>query len=192
MVDGICRVENIPEFSDVTMCLKILENLGANIRSINRHTVEIDCTHIHSIRTNYDLCSKIRASYYLIGSLLGVASLVLFFQMDMVASLSGLILAFCTLKGYEMLGKKLGNIGIIICILIMLAAPILAYIIDGAIYFTKEWDMGFMDSFKFCIELIKSGAVTVSDIFERVGMVYLFAALGGVGTIVTAFKANKK
>ena len=128
----------------------------------------------------------------LIGSLLGVASIVLFFQMDMVASLSGLILAFCTLKGYEMLGKKLGNIGIIICILIMLAAPILAYIIDGAIYFTKEWDMGFMDSFKFCIELIKSGAVTVSDIFERVGMVYLFAALGGVGTIVTAFKANKK
>ena len=57
----------------------------------------------------------------LIGSLLGVASIVLFFQMDMVASLSGLILAFCTLKGYEMLGKKLGNIGIIICILIMLA-----------------------------------------------------------------------
>ena len=71
LVDGVCRIENIPQISDVTMCLKILEDLGANIRSINRHTVEIDATRIHSVRTNYDLCSKIRASYYLLGALLG-------------------------------------------------------------------------------------------------------------------------
>ena len=71
LVDGVCRIENIPQISDVTLCLKILENLGANIRSINRHTVEIDCRHIHSTRTNYDLARRIRASYYLIGALLG-------------------------------------------------------------------------------------------------------------------------
>ena len=71
LVDGVCRIENIPQISDVTMCLNILEDLGANIRSINRHTVEIDCTRIRSVRTNYDLCSKIRASYYLLGALLG-------------------------------------------------------------------------------------------------------------------------
>ena len=71
LVEGVCRIENIPQISDVTLCLKILEQLGANIRSINRHTVEIDCTHIHTTRTSYDLARKIRASYYLIGSLLG-------------------------------------------------------------------------------------------------------------------------
>lgn len=71
LVDGVCRIENIPQISDVTLCLKILEDLGAGIRSINRHTVEIDCSHIHSTRTNYDMSRKIRASYYLIGSLLG-------------------------------------------------------------------------------------------------------------------------
>ena len=71
MVDGVCRIENIPQISDVTLCLRILENLGAGIRSINPHTVEIDCTRIHSTRTSYDLARKIRASYYLIGSLLG-------------------------------------------------------------------------------------------------------------------------
>ena len=32
MVDGVCRIENIPQISDVTLCLKILEQLGANIR----------------------------------------------------------------------------------------------------------------------------------------------------------------
>jgi len=71
LVDGICRIENIPQISDVSLCLTILEGLGANIRSINRHTVEIDATHIRSTRTSYDLARKIRASYYLIGALLG-------------------------------------------------------------------------------------------------------------------------
>ena len=71
MVDGVCRIENIPQISDVTMSLRILEDLGASIRTINRHTVEIDASHIHSTRTNYDLSRKIRASYYLIGALLG-------------------------------------------------------------------------------------------------------------------------
>ena len=71
MVDGVCRIENIPQISDVTMSLRILERLGAVIRSINPHTVEIDCSHIHSTRTDYELSRKIRASYYLIGSLLG-------------------------------------------------------------------------------------------------------------------------
>jgi len=70
MVDGVCRIENLPQISDVTMCLRILEQLGANIRTINRHTVEIDSRKIHSTRTSMDLCSKIRASYYLIGALL--------------------------------------------------------------------------------------------------------------------------
>ena len=71
LVDGVCRIENIPQISDVTLCLRILEELGANIRTVNRHTVEIDCRHIHSTRTSYELARRIRASYYLIGALLG-------------------------------------------------------------------------------------------------------------------------
>ena len=65
------RIENIPQISDVTAILKILEQLGASIRSINRHTVEIDSRHIHTTRTSYELSRKLRASYYLIGALLG-------------------------------------------------------------------------------------------------------------------------
>ena len=71
LVDGVCRIENIPQISDVTLCLRILEGLGATVRSINSHTVEIDATRIRTTRTPYELASKIRASYYLIGSLLG-------------------------------------------------------------------------------------------------------------------------
>ncbi len=71
MVDGICRIENIPQISDVTLLLNIMQELGAQVRSINRHTVEIDARRIHSTRTSYELARRIRASYYLIGALLG-------------------------------------------------------------------------------------------------------------------------
>ena len=71
LVDGVCRIENIPQISDVTLSLKILEHLGAGIRVLNRHTVEIDASRIRSTRTSYELARKMRASYYLIGSLLG-------------------------------------------------------------------------------------------------------------------------
>ena len=71
LVDGVCRIENIPQISDVTALLKILEQLGANVRFLNRSSVEIDCRHISTTQASQELAHKIRASYYLIGALLG-------------------------------------------------------------------------------------------------------------------------
>ena len=71
LVDGICRIENIPQISDVTLLLNILEELGARIRVLNRHAVELDCHAIHSTHPSYEMARRIRASYYLIGALLG-------------------------------------------------------------------------------------------------------------------------
>ena len=70
MVDGVCRLENIPQISDADMLLTILEHLGAKVRMINRSTVEIDCTSVRYTDAPYDLMRKIRASYYLIGAML--------------------------------------------------------------------------------------------------------------------------
>ena len=71
MVNGICRIENLPQISDTDMLLTILADLGAKVRYINRSTVEIDCTDVHFQDAPYDLMRKIRASYYLIGAMLG-------------------------------------------------------------------------------------------------------------------------
>ena len=71
LVDGVCRIENIPQISDVTALLKILEQLGATIRFLNRSDVEIDCRRIATTQVSQELAHKIRASYYLIGALLG-------------------------------------------------------------------------------------------------------------------------
>ena len=71
LVDGVCRIENVPNISDVTMILGIMRDLGANVRMINQTTVELDCSHVYKQNVPYELARQIRASYYLIGALLG-------------------------------------------------------------------------------------------------------------------------
>ena len=71
MVNGVCRIENIPQISDTDMLLTILTHMGAKVRFINNSTIEIDCTDVHYQDVPFDLTRKIRASYYLIGAMLG-------------------------------------------------------------------------------------------------------------------------
>ena len=71
LVEGVCRIENIPQISDTDMLLTILAELGAKVSYINRTTIEIDCSEARYQDAPYDLMRKIRASYYLIGSMLG-------------------------------------------------------------------------------------------------------------------------
>ena len=70
LVDGVCRIENVPQISDVTLILQILRELGADVRTVNRTTVEVDCSHIRNRQVPYELARRIRASYYLVGALL--------------------------------------------------------------------------------------------------------------------------
>jgi UDP-N-acetylglucosamine 1-carboxyvinyltransferase len=71
LVDGVCRIENIPQISDVTMLLNILKSMGADIRTVNRHTLDIDCSGIRKASATFDAMRRIRASYYLLGALIG-------------------------------------------------------------------------------------------------------------------------
>ena len=71
MVDGVCRIENIPQISDVSLILQILKELGAEIKTVNKTTMDVDCSHIRNRQVPYELGRKIRASYYLVGALLG-------------------------------------------------------------------------------------------------------------------------
>jgi UDP-N-acetylglucosamine 1-carboxyvinyltransferase len=71
LVDGVCRIENIPQIGDVTLILTILQELGADVRTVNRTTVDVDCSRIRNAKVPHELARQIRASYYLIGALLG-------------------------------------------------------------------------------------------------------------------------
>ncbi len=68
--DGVCRIENIPNIMDVATSLEILSSLGAEVRRVNKHAVEIDPRAIRSHIVSHELGGRMRASYYYIGALL--------------------------------------------------------------------------------------------------------------------------
>ena len=70
LVSGKCRVENVPDISDVRILLDILRDMGAEITYENPSTVILDCTGVNSTHPNPELVRKMRASYYLMGALL--------------------------------------------------------------------------------------------------------------------------
>ena len=71
LTKGICTIENLPDISDVKIQCKILEKLGATITWLDKNTAKIDTTNLKSHKAPLDMTSKFRASYYLIGALLG-------------------------------------------------------------------------------------------------------------------------
>ncbi len=71
LAQDVCRIENIPDISDVTMMIRILYQMGAEVKMINKNTYEIDTRHIKSHIVSNDMTKHLRASYYLIGALLG-------------------------------------------------------------------------------------------------------------------------
>ncbi len=68
--DEVCRIENLPEISDVTTMLRILKELGAEVKIINRHTAEINPRGVASWVLPYSMTSGMRASSYFIGAML--------------------------------------------------------------------------------------------------------------------------
>ena len=70
LVKGKCRVENVPDISDVRILLDILQDMGAEIQKEDDGVVILDCTNITSTHPTPELVRKMRASYYLMGALL--------------------------------------------------------------------------------------------------------------------------
>ena len=71
LIDGVCTIENLPNISDVKMSCKILEGLGAKITWITQNEIMIDTRNIDKTIASEELTRKFRASYYIIGSMLG-------------------------------------------------------------------------------------------------------------------------
>ena len=71
LVNGVCTLENVPNISDVQIQCEILKDLGAKVDWINQNAVRIDTSTINGHKAPLDKTSKFRASYYLIGALLG-------------------------------------------------------------------------------------------------------------------------
>ncbi len=71
LVNGVCRLENVPDIRDTRLFIKILRRLNADITYIDNNTMLIDCRNVTSFAPDRELTMKMRGSSYLMGALLG-------------------------------------------------------------------------------------------------------------------------
>lgn len=71
MTDETVLIENLPDVNDINVMLEAIAGIGAMVQRIDRHTVKINGSTIGDFNIEYDYIKKIRASYYLLGALLG-------------------------------------------------------------------------------------------------------------------------
>ena len=126
----------------------------------------------------------------LMGGVIGGAAIVLVGQLGLISAISGVILAFCTLKGYELLAKKLSKQGILVCIVIMLAVPYLADRISWALVIMKEFEWLFGDAFLYVHQVVTEFELE-ANYWKDLLFVYGFTALGAFTMIKQTLKQAK-
>lgn len=71
LVKGVCRIENVPDISDVDSIIKMIISLGAKVEKPDMNTLIIDSSSLETYVADKELAAKMRASYYLMGALVG-------------------------------------------------------------------------------------------------------------------------
>ena len=71
MSNETVTLENLPDVNDVNVLIEAIEKIGARVERVDRHTVRINGSTIRNCQVDYESIKKIRASYYLLGALLG-------------------------------------------------------------------------------------------------------------------------
>ena len=104
LVDGPCKIENIPEISDVRILIDILKELGCKVEVENKGSIVVNSQYVRSYTATYEMIKSLRASYYLLGALLGR------FKKAEVAFPGGCDFGYRPvdqhIKGFEKLGAK--------------------------------------------------------------------------------------
>ena len=113
LAEDTVRIENIPQISDVQLIIEILGRMGAEIKVVNKNTLDINTTNINYQSIPYELTSHFRASYYLIGAMLGR------FSKADVALPGGCDFGVRPIdqhvKGFKMLGAQVDIIDGVVC-----------------------------------------------------------------------------
>jgi hypothetical protein len=119
-----------------------------------------------------------------LGSLAGVACTVVIGQMGYVASISGLVMAVCALKGYEMLGGMLSKKGAAVSSLLILLMTFFAHRLTWAIAIAPELECSIFEAHRAIPYLLKQGMLNGVSYWGDLAMLYLFTLLGAVPTIL--------
>ena len=131
-----------------------------------------------------------------LGSLLGVACIVILGMLGYVAALSGIVMAFCTLKGFDKLGGKLTVVGIVISCVLMIAMTYFGNRLDWAMEVYRgmreyyDYHMSFIDAFRAVPALVEE-ADAMGDYIASFAQQMLFVVVGAVPTVISISREQK-
>ena len=133
----------------------------------------------------------------LLGSLLGALSVLILSQLGYVAALSGVIMAVCVLKGYEMLGGKLTKKAVVISVIIMILMTYFADRVDWAFILLRdgggaEAGYNIFECYRLIPEALYREIIDIGSYIANLLILYLFVALGAVPTIRGKLKEKKE
>ena len=127
----------------------------------------------------------------LLGSLLGVACIVLLNQLNLVAAISGIAMAVFTLLGYNTFSGTQSKKGIIFCVVLMIVMVYFGNQICWAISAAKYFSTDIFTAFFSVSKLISNGSIDSATYLFALAELYFFALLGAVPSVISAFKAQK-
>ncbi len=124
-----------------------------------------------------------------LGCLVGVILIAILGAIGFIASIGGIVLAICAIKGYELLGKKMSKLGLVLTIIMMIGMVYFAQMLSYCIYLSIEFDVSFAQIFLSLHELIFTDTQIIISYYGELGLLYLFTLLGAIQPIIVA---NKK
>ena len=123
-----------------------------------------------------------------VGTLIGTICIVILGQFGYVASICGVVMGFCAIGGYQLLGKKMSKKGIIISVVLMLVMVYVSNWIGYAIAVADVAEIDFMTAFLVTPELVSEGLIDAGAYYKELVVLYLFTGIGAFSTIKKYFK----
>ncbi len=167
--------------------------LGGNILILSRQSFESLSSGLSLENQTYDnqkesIVGGIVGAF--VGSLIGGVVILLIAQMNYVAVAGGLAMGYCTIKGYELLGKKLSKAGIAISVVFMVLVTFLVNQFDYALLLVREYpDANVFDAFSVVNESIFNGIIPDNYWFNLI-LLYVFTGAGAFGAIRNALSSQ--
>ena len=122
------------------------------------------------------------------GALIGTICIVILGQFGYIASICGVVMGFCAMGGYQLLGKKMSKKGIIITIVIMLVMVYVGNWFSYALAVADVAEVDVLTAFLVTPELVSEGFIDAGAYYKDLVMLYAFMAIGAVPTIKKYFK----
>lgn len=131
-----------------------------------------------------------------LGSVVGVAAIVIIGQLGYVSLLSGFVMGVCVIKGYELMAKRISKVSLVICVLIILGMTYFANQLDWSFtmagFFADEgYDVNVFDTFPLINDMLKEDVIPMHTYIGNLLMIYISTVISAGAVIFSAMKQEK-